>query len=77
MQETTALAQGLQLIPQSVDIHSMEAPVGKRREDMVAVVGAESSTNTKQLAELLGLFAIPQVCYSFIYLQYVSSECLA
>ena len=51
----------------------MEAPVGKRREDMVAVVGAESSTNTKQLAELLGLFAIPQVCYYLIYLQYVSS----
>jgi len=31
------------------------------RSDFIAVIGAESSTNSKQLAELFGLFKLPQV----------------
>lgn len=54
-QEMTALARGLQFVQKS------DGTNNTMTRDVVAVVGAESSTNSKQIAELLGLFEIPQV----------------
>ncbi|XP_067936821.1 metabotropic glutamate receptor 2-like [Watersipora subatra] len=62
--ENAALARGLQFIPQGeYGIGNKSHSAHQVMNEVVAVVGAESSTNSKQLAELLGLFAIPQISY--------------
>ena len=66
LKETTALAQGLQFIPKRRYPDDKVQNDTKPKDDVVAVIGAESSTNSKQLAELLGLFQIPQVCTKLI-----------
>ena len=60
------MAQGLQFIPKRRYPEDKVQNVTKPKDDVVAVIGAESSTNSKQLAELLGLFQIPQVCTKLI-----------